>query len=122
LPPPSSLPPRVFVDFVVTAPIRPRHREGLARACRCRLLPPPFILAVIFVAITPSPAFARQHCRRRHHCLLLLPLPTPIALSTAHSHCSHRDDIAVAVIAATSSSSRTTQGTNMFLLCPLQCS
>jgi hypothetical protein len=30
--------------------------------------------------IAPPPAPARQHCRRRYHCLLLLLTPTNIAL------------------------------------------
>ncbi len=110
-----------FVDFAVTAPIRPVGAIGLTVLLKDSsnspfCLPPPpdglvvvvhlhhLLLAVIVVAIAPPPAFARQHCRRRHHYLLVLPPPTLIALSTARSRCSQRNDIAVAVITATSSS------------------
>jgi hypothetical protein len=91
--PPSSLrTPR-------TRPFACRHLLTPRRSRCCHLL-----LAVIVVTIAPPPSLARQHCSRRHHCLLLLPAPTLIALSTARFRCSQRDDIDVAVIAATSTS------------------
>jgi hypothetical protein len=89
-----------------THPFACHHLPTQQRSRHCR---PPhlhhLLLAVIFAAIAPPPAFARQHCRRRHHCLLLLPPPTLIALSTARFLCSQHDAIAVAVIAATFTSS-----------------
>jgi len=75
------------------------------------LPPPPDAVTVSSLSSTPPPP---PPPRRHHHhdrpttclrdCLLLLPPPTLIALSTARFRYSQRDDIAVTVIAATSTS------------------